>query len=60
VTEVKTADRVSVGEAVRQTGVPGDRIFRAIFDGEISTWLNERGIDRVLVEEVRTLRDRAS
>jgi hypothetical protein len=55
--DVNTTEWVSVPEAVRRTGVRGDRILRAIFDGEISTSLNERGIDRVTVDEVLTLRD---
>ncbi len=50
-----TTDRVSVPEAVRQTGVPGDRIIKAIMYGEISTALNDRGIDRVRLDEVRSL-----
>jgi hypothetical protein len=58
--DVETADRVSVPQAVRETGVPGDRILRAIFDGEISTALNDRGIDRVVLDEVLALRDQSS
>jgi hypothetical protein len=48
-------ERVSVPEAVRRTGVRGDRIFLAIRHGEISTAFNERGLDQVVVEEVLTL-----
>ena len=49
------SELVSVPEAVRRTGVRGDRIFLAIRHGEISTAFNERGIDQVVVEEVLTL-----
>ena len=50
-------ERVSVPEAVRRTGVRGDRIFLAIRHGKISTAFNERGLDQVVVEEVLTLAD---
>ncbi len=48
-------ERVSVPEAVRRTGIRGDRIFLAIRHGEISTAFDERGLDQVVVEEVLTL-----
>ncbi len=48
-------ERVSVPEAVRRTGVRGDRIFLAIRHGKISTAFNERGLDQVVIEEVLTL-----
>lgn len=52
--------RVSVVEANRRTGVPGDQILLAIKYGRITTQFDERGRDRVLVDEVLTLRDEAS
>lgn len=45
-------ERVSVPEAVRRTGVAGDRIFLAIRHGEISSMPDDRGIDRVDPTEV--------
>ena len=46
------AERVSIPEAVRRTGVAGDRIFLAIRHGQISSVPDDRGIDRVSPEEV--------
>jgi len=54
------ADRVRVPEAVRATEVPGDRIYLAIKYGRISSADDEHGFPLVLVDEVLTLRDRAS
>lgn len=48
-------ERVSIPEAVRRTGVAGDRIFLAIRHGEISSVPDERGIDRVDPDEVNRL-----
>lgn len=47
--------RVSVPEAVRRTGVRGDRIYLAIRHGEITSERDERGFDRVDPDEVLTL-----
>lgn len=49
-------ERVSVPEAVRRTGVRGDRIFLAIRHREITTELDARGVDRVIPSEVLALR----
>ncbi len=46
---------VSVPEAVRRTGVRGDRIFLAIRNGEIRTVPDERGVDQVDPCEVESL-----
>jgi hypothetical protein len=53
-------DRMSVSDAARETGVPGNQIFLAIKYGRISADTDEHGFSRVLVDEVRSLRDRAS
>ena len=52
--------RVPVSEAARQTGVPGDQIFLAIKYGRISAVTDDRGFSEVVVDDVLTLRDRAS
>jgi hypothetical protein len=49
------SERVSVPEAVRRTSVPGDVIFLAIRHGEITTELDDRGLDRVDPDEVAQL-----
>ena len=48
-------DHVSVPEAVRRTGVPGDRIYLAIRHGEIGSVPDERGFDCVDPGEVAAL-----
>jgi hypothetical protein len=48
-------ERVSVPEAVRRVGVPGDVIFLAIRHGEISSERDERGLDPVDPAEVAQL-----
>jgi hypothetical protein len=45
-------ERVSIPEAVRRTGIAGDRIFLAIRHGEISSVPDQRGIDQVSPDEV--------
>jgi hypothetical protein len=50
-----STERVSVPEAVRRTGVPGDVIFLAIRHGEISTERDDRGLDHVDPDEVAQL-----
>jgi hypothetical protein len=55
-----TPERVRVPEAVRRTGVAGDQIYLAVKHGTISHEDDERGFPHVLVDEVLTLRDRAS
>ncbi len=45
-------ERISIPEAVRRTGVAGDRIFLAIRHGEITTVPNDRGVDQVKPDEV--------
>ncbi|MGH9186354.1 MAG: hypothetical protein ACRD0U_11155 [Acidimicrobiales bacterium] len=45
-------ERISVPKAVRRTGVRGDEIIRAIFHGELSTVLDDHGVDTVDPEEV--------
>lgn len=52
--------RVSVPEAFRRTGVRGDTIIMALMNGRISHQVDDRGHDGVLLDEVLTLRDRAS
>ena len=51
-------ERVSIPEAVRRTGVSGDRIFLAIRCDEITTVLDERGIDQVDSDEVAEIASR--
>jgi len=48
-------ERVSIPEAVRRTGVAGDRIFLAIRHGEITSVPDDRGVDRVNPAEVAHL-----
>lgn len=45
-------ERISIPEAVRRTGVAGDRIFLAIRHCEITTVPNDRGVDQVKPDEV--------
>ena len=49
-------ERVSVPEAVRRTGVPGDRIYLAIRHGEITSERDPRGFDQVNPGEVQGLK----
>jgi hypothetical protein len=51
--------RVRVPEAVRRTGVPGDEIYLAIKYGKVTSLEDDRGFPLVVIDEVRTLRDRA-